>query len=102
MVEIQPSLLGRVMRGLSSEPQAFLICNKASKLIKKLELENSIWPISYKKGNLTLGVFDGFYIALFRCQEEIFLDTLNEQIQPMQVKKIFYRFASKKENENKG
>jgi hypothetical protein len=98
MIEIQPSLLGRVMRQVSSEPQAFLICNKAAKQIAEMKLENFVWPISFKKGNLTLGVFDSFYIALFRAREIKFLEELNSQIMPSQINKIFYRFADKKEN----
>jgi hypothetical protein len=97
-MDIQPSLLGKIIRGISSEPQAFLICNKVGKEIKKMKLGEHVWPISFKKGNLTLGVVDGFYIALFRAREINFLEDLNSQISPSVVKKIFYRFSVKKEN----
>ncbi|MDD3774029.1 MAG: hypothetical protein PHW50_01990 [Patescibacteria group bacterium] len=98
MIEIQPSLLQKVIRGLSSEPAAFLVCNKTNKIIKKRQLCDFIWPISFKKGNLTLGVFDAFYINLFRAHETKFLEQLNSQINPTKVNKIFYRFSDKKEN----
>lgn len=98
MIEIQPSLLSKIMRGVSDEPQAFLICNKVEKEIEKMKLDEFIWPISFKKGNLTLGALDGFYIAFFRDREIKFLSNLNSQIDPMKINKIFYRFADKKEN----
>lgn len=97
-MEIQGNLLAKVIKGISSEPQAFLICNLVEKEIKKMELADYIWPISFKKGNLTLGAIDGFYIALFRTQELIFLHSLNEKLSDKKVNKIFYRFSAKKQN----
>ena len=97
-MEIQGDLLAKVIKGVSSEPQAFLICNKAEKEIVKMDLFEYIWPISFKKGNLTLGAVDGFFIALFRTQELIYLQNLNKDIAPYKVQKIFYRFSAKKEN----
>jgi len=99
-MDINSDILGRVIKNISSEPEAFLICNQIDKLISGKKLQGNIWPISYKKGNLTLGVIDGFFISLFRVGEKKFLEDLNAKIKPYKVKKIFYRFSFKN-NEQK-
>ena len=93
MKEIFLKVIGRLMK----EKGALWVCGQAGSILKEQGLTDCIWPISFSKGNLTLGVSDSFFIAQFKAKEKAFIRQINKKSSPFRVKRIFYRFSSQRE-----
>ncbi|MCD6194668.1 hypothetical protein J7K05_00475 [bacterium] len=87
----------RLTSRLLKEKTALWVWSQTIKVLKDFQIDFKVWPISFIKGNLTLGTQDSFFIAKFKVIEKEFLQELNKKLKPIKVKKVFYRFSSPRE-----
>ena len=76
------------------EGGALLVWAKTKKELERMGFKNLAWPISFVKGNLTVGVYDSFVIAQLKAKEKNWVRRLNGALPGVQIKKVFYRFSS--------